>query len=877
MSSLGRIKSLFNTVADAADPARALREQTDATPEEAARVLRLLGHATEPTRFSLPLAQAAQALQAPELHPGDRLGAWLLGEPLGEGGMGLVFSAERDDGHYRQRAAVKLLRGWSGQEGLARLARERQILASLNHAHIARLLDGGTTPAGQPYLVMEYVDGQPIDAHADAQGLGLDARLRLFEEVCGAVAHAHARLVIHCDIKPGNVLVNSEGQVRLLDFGIAQLAGQGDAQDFSPAATPGFAPPEQLAGDHPAPAWDVFALGRLLERLTAAQAGRRAGELRALIDCACAAEPARRYAGVPALLDDLQRLRHHAPLAALRASGPAYRLGKWLRRRWAWALTGALVLTGSAAFTHRLVLERDRAQQEAATTREVSEFVVSLFEGADPGQGGSRHDVTARELLDRGRARLEAQLKEQPAQRGRLLEVLGDVYERLGAFPKALEAFDQAVKLGGLPPDREARLQARRVLMLANNGRNDEAITAGQRALTLAQALQPADDALLATIENRLGVALTNVGRFAEAQPMLQSSLARYLKAPVQPNASTGSLLHNLARLAVKRGDLAGAEDFFRRALAVMQQTLGPRADNALDTQTQLARLLADRRQFPEALRLMREAAATREAVWGPQNEHLALVLNELGTVELDAGETVAAGLTLRRGLAMEEQLAGGKPSRRLALLQHNLGRLQMALGDAEAGGLLRAAVAERLRLSGGSETAFVQIARVNLLRWLLLKGELTEAQAVFDALWAERGSRPAADRDRLLAELLGLELALARAPGIAGLQHRLDALQRQPLNESQQAHALRLRAALAERAGDAPAALRWSREAWTALQASLVPGHAGLLPFGLTHQRRLREAGLADEVQALRRLLAPAAAAHAAASPWRRQFLNDG
>lgn len=874
MSDHSRIKALFNTVADAADPELALRN-TDATPEEAARVLRLLGHANEPTRFSAPVVQAAQALKAPELQPGDRLGAWLLGEPLGEGGMGLVFSAERDDGHYRQRAAVKLLRGWSGHEGLARLARERQILASLNHPHIARLLDGGTTPAGRPYLVMEFVDGLPIDAHAEARGLGLNGRLGLFEAVCDAVAHAHARLVIHCDIKPGNVLVNHDGQVKLLDFGIAQLAGQGDAEDFSPAATPGFAPPEQMAGGNPAPAWDVFALGRLLERLCGEHAGRRGAELQAVVARACAKDPTGRYPGVPALAEELRRLRHHEPLVALRGSSPLYAMRKWMRRRWPWALTGTLVLGGSAGFTYQLMLERNRARQEASTTREVSEFVVSLFEGADPSQGGSRHDVTARELLDRGRARLEAQLQAQPEQRARLLEVLGDVYERLGDFAKALEAFDQALKMGDLPPEREASLQSRRVLLLANTGLPDEAIAAGRRALALGLAQRPPDQSLLATIENRLGIALTNKGSFAEAEPMLQSALARYLKAPVQPNSNTGSVMHNLARLAVKRGDLAGAEEHFRRALAVLRQTTGLRADVTLDTQTQLARLLADRHQFPEALSLLREATAAREAVWGPQSEHLAAVLNELGSVELDAGDAAAAGRTLRRAVELAGQLAAGSPSRRLAITQHNLAKALMAVGHAGAGDLLRASVAERLRVSGRSDAAFVQPARTTLLRWLLAQRELTEAQAVFDALWVERSRRAQGDADRLTAELLGVELAMARMTDATGLPERLDALQREALTAGQRAHALRLRALYAERAGDAALALRWSREAWAALQESLVPGHPSLLPFGLEHERRLRAGGLSDEVRALRSLLEPAAARQAPGSRWRQDWLQ--
>ena len=888
-----RIKQLFNAVVDSADPEAALRDQTDASPDEMARVLRLLGHAATPTRFSAPLAQAAEAMQGPELRAGERLGPWRLDAPLGEGGMGLVFSAERDDGHYQQRAAIKLLRGWSGLSGpqsLARLARERQILASLSHPHIARLLDGGNTPAGRPYLVMEFIDGLPIDQHADAQGLDLDARLQLFDSVCDAAAYAHAQLVIHCDIKPGNVLVDQSGQVKLLDFGIAHLGGQGDEDDLGPAATPGYAPPEQLAGGRPTPGWDVFALGRLLQRLAATHAGRRATELQALIDHACADDTAGRYTSVVALRDDLQRLRRHAPLAALRGSSPLYPLRKALRRRWPWAVTGALVLAGSAAFTQRLIVERDRARQEAATTREVSDFIVTLFEGADPA-GGRRHDLTARELLDLGRQRLEAQLTAQPAQRARLLEVLADVYDRLGARGQALEAFDAALRADVLTPAREARLQARRCLLLANSGRNDEAVTAGQRAYALAQGLQPADQPLLATIENRLGVALTNVGQLDAAEPLLRASLARYLALHGEVHGNSATLLHNLGRLEERRERFSEAEALYRRSLDAKRASDGPQADQTLGTQTQLAKLLAELGRHDEGLALMRDAARIREAVWGPQSEHLADLLNDLGWMALNAGLAAEAERTLRRGMHIEQALAAGQPSRDLAIVQHNLGKLLMATGQPEAGALLRASVAERLRVFGRSDAPGVQPARASLIRWLLLQGgpqNLAEAQAAWDALWVERQQRPPQDRDRLLAELLGLTLDLRRghraptdlAPKLDSLHHRIDTVvnrapDAQQVNGSLLADVLRLRAEAAEMQGDTAAALRWSTASWAALQALLPPGHPGLLAPGLAHARRLRQAGRLAELATLRGQLTSAAAAHVDASPWRQVFLR--
>lgn len=371
-----RVKALFNAVCDLEDPAEqyAQLQAQEADESVRRRVWAMLeADRAEATAFSAPvraLKEAALEAEAPELKPGDRLGAWTLSAELGHGGMGRVYLAERSDGHYRQRAAIKLLLGWSTPDALAQLARERQILASLNHPHIARLMDGGTTPRGRPYLVMEYIDGQRIDRYCDEQRLGLEARLALFEQVCTAVAHAHRQLIVHCDIKPGNVLVGADGRAMLLDFGIAHLDGQdGDDSSASAGLTPRYASPEQQAGEAATPASDIFSLGRMLEELLrplAPLARRR--ELDAIVAHATEAEPSNRYLDVSGLLADLRRFRGHLPLAAVPRS-PRYVAGKWLRRRWPWVLVGSAMAAGTAGFTLSLIAQRDRAEAEARTTR----------------------------------------------------------------------------------------------------------------------------------------------------------------------------------------------------------------------------------------------------------------------------------------------------------------------------------------------------------------------------------------------------------------------------------------------------------------------------------------------------------------------------
>ena len=362
LSRHSRIKQLFNAVCDLPNTSaqRSALQSLGADDATQAEVLQLLAPTGGATRFSSAVAQTSVQWLGSQLQAGDRLGAWTLLRPLGEGGMGRVFLAERSDGHYQQQAAIKLLLGWSGAEALARLTGERQILARLNHPHIAKLLDGGATPAGQPYLVMEYADGDTIDVWCEQQQVPLSQRLALFGSVCDAVAQAHRHLVVHCDIKPANVLVNAEGRAMLVDFGIARLEGQGS--DAAVGMTAGYASPEQAAGQTLGPPSDIFSLGRLLEELVRPLAGQhwRGPELAAIVSRATAHDAERRYDSAGALQRDLQRLLSHQPVSAM--VGGAYRLRKGLRRHWPWVLAGVVALLLMSAVTTRLVWQLDRAQ-----------------------------------------------------------------------------------------------------------------------------------------------------------------------------------------------------------------------------------------------------------------------------------------------------------------------------------------------------------------------------------------------------------------------------------------------------------------------------------------------------------------------------------
>ena len=415
----------------------------------------------------------------PGARPGDSVGPYRLLRLVGQGGMGSVWMAERSDGAFQRRVALKLPRlSWS--DGLAqRMARERDIGALLEHPHIARLYDAGVDALGRPYLAMEYVDGQPIDAHCRQQGLDIPARLRLLVQVARAVGYAHGRLVIHRDLKPSNVLVTAAGEVFLVDFGIAKLMGDAApgstlTQAQGRVLTPQYAAPEQLAGQTIGVAADIYALGVLgYELLTGAlpyrpkrptaaameeailegdappasrrvtdPATRRAlhGEIDAILAKAMQRQPQHRYATADALADDIQRQLDGAVVLA-RPSSPWYRWGKTLRRHRVAFAAGAAVLVAIVGGSAIAVLQAQRAAEAAERARVVKQFVTEVFR-ANAGIGPNGEDLRRQSpelLLTRGAQLIETRFAQQPALRAELFGVVGGIYAEMGAYRLAAD------------------------------------------------------------------------------------------------------------------------------------------------------------------------------------------------------------------------------------------------------------------------------------------------------------------------------------------------------------------------------------------------------------------------------------------------------
>ncbi len=406
-----------------------------------------------------------------EIEPPERIGAYRITERLGQGGMGAVFRAERDAGDFKHTVAIKIIRpGVLSDALIERFQRERQTLADLAHPNIARLFDGGTTPDGQPYIVMELVDGRPITDWAQDKALGLRERLGLLLDACEAVRFAHQNLIVHRDLTPANVLVTPEGAVKLIDFGIARPPEQ-DVPGGGPrdaiggmSLTPGFAAPERMAGAGGSTLVDVYSLGRLLQELTADLP--RDADLEAIAACATQDRPEDRYPSVDGLIEDLRRYLAGRPVTA-RGGGKRYAFGKFVRRhaRVVGATAAALVLLTIALVVTLLAYgaaERSR-KAEAERFQQVRALATwMLFEHND------RLARTPGNTTARVRLAAEAQRYLSVLAAGR--KVAADV--RLDTA----RGFIRLAQIQGVPPDPNFGEHAKAKASLAEAGRALDAL-----------------------------------------------------------------------------------------------------------------------------------------------------------------------------------------------------------------------------------------------------------------------------------------------------------------------------------------------------------------------------------------------------------------
>lgn len=653
------------------------------------------------------------------LPSGTVLGVWRLVELIGFGGMGEVYRAERSDGLYEQTVALKLLR-LAETQAVQRFERERRRLAQMDHPGIARIIDGGTASDGRPYLVMEFIEGLPIDVHVREHANSLRAILSLFDALCAAVAHAHGRLILHQDIKPANVLVDRTGQLRLLDFGIAAVLEEDDP-DAARAMTLAYAAPEQLFGQTLGVATDIFALGALLHELLVGRPPLRQpdgsvaldpavpnkADLVAILRRATAFDPADRYATVAAMADDLVALRRHRPVAA-RQGGGLYKAGKFLRR---YPLQSALVsgvvlavsvgLVATTTFARRAereaafaIAEAERANVALAQAERQYEFAdanllgqrayVDLLRELFGGEDGGR-ELTAR-LMERWRA-LHADWPNAEDAAAALSFALGRGFYFRRDFASADEVFTSWLDEGYGPPMLQDAGRELHALTLFDAGRREEALPLLRQIL----AAMEAPGELRRSAVDRFNVALRIAAITASAEDIDNLESLHALRAEefgVQSRTPSQEV-ENLAgpmQISALRRDHVGTARVLREMLAVYERNPGFAAgrDIARARLAEVLLLAMDRRDETESLaRLIvtEDVAASGESAITARGWYL------LGRALIDAGRFDEAEAALARGRELQFAFGGGvAPGREYALAEILLlgGRQQIDAARAE-------------------------------------------------------------------------------------------------------------------------------------------------------------------------------------------------
>ena len=681
------------------------------------------------------LEQPAVVLPERESLPaGHAIGPYRVVREIGRGGMGTVYLAERADQEFDQRVAIKLVkRGMDTDEIVRRFRHERQILAQLEHPDIARLLDGGSTPEGLSYLAMEHVEGRPIDVYCRENDLPERARLELFRRVCGAVHFAHQRLVVHRDLKPGNILVTADGDPKLLDFGIAKLLDPA-AHPFMTLGgiqplTPEYASPEQLKGEAIGTPSDVYSLGVLLHLLLAgelpgAMARRKTGdgadtattptadsgtgggrpsrrtvkvkgELGTIVAKAMHEEPGRRYASAEQLAEDLRRYLTGFPVKA-RPDSFGYRAGKFVRR-YPWQVAAAatvLALILASAATATVLYQR--AERERVRAEAVSGLLVELIEGNDPGRARGE-DLKVADLLDPSRARIEKDPNLTPDVRAALFTTLGRVYRELGRYTEAFDLDNKALqirdRLFGPDDPLVAESLHNVATVLRRQGKAEEAEPLVRQALEIQtrHGLEDHPD-YVRGLNNLAG--LLEEKKPGEAEALYHEALERKRNLYLGDHPDVAVGLNNLGRLLHAKGDLKAAEPLYREALEMRRRLAGDEPHpQVARSANNLATLLEDRGATAEAEKLYLESLAIRRTLHPDGHQDVVLNLNNLGNFYVATNRPAQGEASLREAFDMAGRLE--MSPRDMTLLRRNLGAALLASGKAaEAEPLLREALA---------------------------------------------------------------------------------------------------------------------------------------------------------------------------------------
>jgi eukaryotic-like serine/threonine-protein kinase len=777
-----RLERIFADSLAVPEPARAafLERSCGDDAELRTEIEELLqSHAASGALDAPPYSSRMSAPQ-PSLTAGTSLGPWRVEKLIGRGGMGEVYAAQRADGAFEQRVALKLLRYEAAGE-MGRFHAERSILARLEHPEIARLLDGGMTPDGRPYTVMEYVEGSSLTDYCRERHAGLSERLNLFAKVCDAVAFAHRNLVIHRDLKPANILVDADGGVKLLDFGIAKLldvaALPRDAENTIAPFTPEYAAPEQLSGEPVTTATDVYALGVLLFELLTGERPLRtqglpsthalkllmdrdaplpsriarassdppvasrllAGDLDAIVAKCLRKEPGHRYETVDALKRDVERHTRNEPVLA-REGARLYVFGRLLRRyRWAVAGVAALIFALAAGLAGTIWQAR-RAETQARTSAAVQGFLSDLFRANSSRQDDpvKARQTTARELLDLGAKKIDTAMADAPAAKLSVLGLLGELYDDLALDDDAVRLRRQAVSLSRAVDGADSMQTAAALVYLAGSMHSSNAVEERQKVLTEAAAILDRNGDF--TSETRGVLLLKQAEHYSSVDTPRAFEYARQavrLYERMPPTTELAEALYARALIEQKKGMMHEAAASLERAIDISRAAEGfpnpslPRFYAFLsDVDYRLQDLAAAEQNG-------RLALSTAKAVNGEEHVDALQVEMRLGRFLFDTART-REGMTLvgdAKQLALKIRGADDSFHTPMALVEH--GYEQARFGQPEDGlaDMQKAIATYRTHRPGANYLATMLVdaatALVEIGRFSEAQQNLDEANAI--------------------------------------------------------------------------------------------------------------------------------------------------
>jgi serine/threonine-protein kinase len=692
----------------------------------------------------------------------NQVGLYEIKRRIGFGGMGVVYLAGRIDEKFNQNVALKLMRhGITSRDQALRFEQERTILSSLNHPNIARLLDGGISDDGRSYYVMEYVDGIPITEYCEKNNCELEERLNLFKQVCKAVQYAHSNFIVHRDLKPENLLVNKEGVVKILDFGIAKMIDDSlDEQSLLQTSlglrmlSLKYAAPEQITLEPITTATDVYSLGTLLYELITdthplnlkdkslqeteyiirnAEPARPSfvsrrwhvklkGDLDAIILKALRKETSERYDSTQSMLDDIERYEKSLPVSA-RHDSLIYRSRKFLKRHSLSlsfiSIILILIIGFTLFYTQRISQEKRIAELQAQKAEQVTMFLMDMFEASSPTENAGEI-LNARDMLERGEAEAE-KLEGYPEIKAQMYEVIGEIYRRLGQYNRSEHLLRQS--------------------------------------LSIRQIIYGNYHAETVSTFDKLGLLLINKGEFFSADSLLSLALdirENHIQSTEPDMAET---LSNLAYAKRRVGDAINAERLYRRSLEIRETHLGRDHPLTIENMNSLGVVLHYKAKYRETEALFREILERRENLLSPIHPDVAISQNSLGALLMNIGNYEEADSLLNRALTVRRKLYGNDHPF-VALTLNNLGISHLEQNKlAEATDFVNEAYRIRLEQLDEDHTS-IAISRFTIAQLMLETNRPDSALKLYDLAYQTFHDNLSPDHSFTARSMIGMGTA---------------------------------------------------------------------------------------------------------------------